>query len=366
MTMAARCATSHNCYIVRLCSFAIGHNAGSRTGMLLNMFNRFLASAKPGRALWMAIAAVIGCQTAPAHAEPRVVATIKPIHSLLMRIMDGVGTPVLLVRGSASPHNYAMRPSDARQINGADVFFRISPSIEPFSEKIISGLPKSVRVITLAEAEGMKLLDKRIGDTFEAHAHANRDDADHDHGHEDHDDHEEGASRDGHVWLDTENAKAMVEAMVRVLVEIAPEHAEKLKANTVKLLADLDALDVEIREALKPVAGKPFVVFHDAYQYFERRFDLEAVGSITVSPEVQPSAKRLSQIRAKLARLSAACVFAEPNFSPGLVANVIEGTNARSGILDPEGTMVAEGPNAYFELMRGLASGMKSCLTQGS
>jgi zinc transport system substrate-binding protein len=322
--------------------------------------------------------AIFAFGAAPAHAEPRVVATIKPIHSLLVRMMEGVGTPALLVKGSASPHSYAMRPSDAREINSAEVFFRVSPAIETFTGKIISDLPKSVRVVTLAEAHGIKLLDRREGDTFEAHDHGSADDAGHDHehedhdeheaheAHEDHDEHEEGASRDGHVWLDTENAKVMVEAMVRVLVEIAPEHAEKLKANTVKLLADLDALDAEIRESLKPVAGKPFVVFHDAYQYFERRFELKAVGSITVSPEVQPSAKRLSQIRAKLAGLSAACVFAEPHFSPGLVANVIEGTKARSGILDPEGTMVTEGVNAYFDIMRGLASGMKSCLTQGS
>ena len=325
------------------------------------MVHKISLAANSWRMLGFALATAFVQGTAASPAEPRVVATIKPIHSLLVRVMDGVGVPVLLIRGSASPHSYAMRPSDARQINSADVFFRVSPAIEPFTEKIIAGLPKTVRVVTLAESEGVTLLDKRQGGTFDAHVHGADDHEDHgDHG--EHGDHETGAVRDGHVWLDTENAKAMVEAIVRVLVAAAPDHAGKLKANTVKLLADIDALDAEIRQTLKPVAGKPFVVFHDAYQYFERRFDLKAAGSITVSPEVQPSAKRLSQIRAALAGFSAACVFAEPQFSPGLVANVIEGSNARSGVLDPEGTMVAEGADAYFAIMRALAAGLKGCL----
>ncbi len=176
-----------------------------------------------------------------------------------------------------------------------------------------------------------------------------------------------GASRDGHIWLDPKNAKAMVEEIVKVLVEVMPERCrQSSRRNAVRLLADLDTLEAEIDRDLAPIKGKPFVVFHDAYQYFERRFGLNAVGSITVSPDVQPSAKRLTQIRAKITNLGADCVFAEPQFSQNLVATVTEGTPARSGTLDPEGTAIKEGPNAYFDLMRGLASGLRSCLHHGS
>lgn len=309
----------------------------------------------------------LAIHTPRAGAETRVVASIKPIHALVARVMEGVGEPVLLVRGSASPHSYAMRPSDARQINDANVFFRVSPSIEPFSEKIVATLPKSVRVVTLGDTHGLTLLDRRTGDTFEVHDHADdharADHADHEEpdGHEDH----EKAGRDGHIWLDPENAKLMVERIVMVLSETTPGAAEKLKSNAVRLLGELDQLRSDIARDLEPVKSVPFAVFHDAYQYFENSFGLKAVGSITVSPEVQPSAKRLSAIRAKIVALSAQCVFAEPQFSPGLVANVTEGTRARSATLDPEGTMVKEGPNAYFDIMRGLAAGLKNCLSGG-
>lgn len=324
-------------------------------------------------------------------ADNQVVVTIKPLHSLVSRIMEGTGSPHLLVSGTASPHTYAMKPSDARAINSASVFFRVSEQIEPFTEKVVKSLPKTVRVVTLAETEGVELLDKRTGDTFEAHAHDDHDndvkkgtssDQDHDEesdkkaGHDDHDrgrsaeradhDHEVGSTRDGHVWLDPRNAKAMVEEIVKVLVATSPSDADRLKANAVRLLADLDALEEEIDRDLAPIKGKPFVVFHDAYQYFERRFGLNAVGSITISPDVQPSAKRLTEIRAKIATLDAGCVFAEPQFSQSLVATVTEGTSARSGTLDPEGATIKEGPGADFDLMRGLASGLKSCLHHGS
>jgi len=342
----------------------------------------FHRSEVRGRTAFAALVAALLASASPAAAELKVSVTIKPVHALVSQVMEGVGTPSLLVQGAASPHTYALKPSDARALNKADVFFRVSESVEPFTRKIVSALPKSVRTITLADAPGIESLNVRTGETFEAHDHGHEgghdDDHKHDHadGHdhdahdhhaEKHDDHDHAQeTRDGHVWLDPENARKMVAEIARVLSEASPENADKFKANAARTDAALVALQAEIARDLEPVKGKPYVVFHDAYQYFERRFGLSAVGSITVSPEAQPSAKRLTEIRKKLAALSASCVFAEPQFQPKLVNAVTEGTSARAGTLDPEGARVEPGPAAYDTLLRNLASGLRSCLSPQS
>jgi zinc transport system substrate-binding protein len=340
------------------------------------------------------VAAALLASPSPAAAELKVSVTIKPVHALVAQVMEGVGTPSLLVQGAASPHTYALKPSDARALNHADVFFRVSENVEPFTRKIVSALPKSVRTVTLADAPGIESLNVRTGETFEAHDHAHEGhadgkDHDHDDDHEDHDhkaekhhddhaaekhddedghDHgaHDGKARDGHVWLDPENARKMIAEIARVLSEASPSDAETFKVNAARADAAIVALQAEIARDLEPVKGKPYVVFHDAYQYFERRFGLSAVGSITVSPDAQPSAKRLTEIRKKLTTLSASCVFSEPQFQPKLVAAVTEGTSARAGTLDPEGARVEPGPAAYDTLLRNLAAGLRSCLSPQS
>jgi zinc transport system substrate-binding protein len=313
--------------------------------------------------------------SAPAYAELKVTVTIKPIHALVAGVMQGAGEPALLITGAGSPHTYALKPSDARALNASDVVFRVSERIEPFTGKVVRSLPGKVQVVTLMDSPGLTLLETRSSDTFEGHEHAHAE-----HGDDDHDrlgahhvaieqrDEEDAASHgyDGHVWLDPENAAKMVAEIARVLSEKDPAGAATYKANAERITAELAALETEITHELTSIKGKPFVVFHDAYQYFERRFGLTAVGSITASPEVQPSAKRLSEIRSKIAALDAACVFAEPQFQPKLVAAVTEGTNARSGTLDPEGALVTPGPHAYTTLLKNLSAGLKACLGNGS
>lgn len=312
-----------------------------------------------GSMVWrLCVLALCALQPAlSAHAaEIEVVATIKPIHSLVSRVMAGLGTPRLLVTGASSPHSFALKPSDARALAAADVFFRVSEAVEPFTGRLLGSLPPSVAVVTLADAPGIRLLEQRVEGAFEPHAH----------GGETHHDAGEGAppSRDGHIWLDPDNAKAMVAEIARVLAGRFPQHAQRFRENADKVSADIDGLAAEIGRQLADVSGRPFVVFHDAYQYFERRFGLNAVGAITVSPEVQPSAKRLTEIRRRIAKLHAACVFAEPHFQPNLVSAVAEGLRLRSGTLDPEGMTVEPGPDAYFTLMRRLATGLKQCLEE--
>lgn len=292
---------------------------------------------------------------AAAHAEVKVVATIKPIHALVAGVMDGVGVPELLVTGSASPHTFALKPSGARALNEAAVVFRVSPAVEPFTVKIVVALPPGVRVVTLVDAPGVTHLPVRRGDTFEADVH------DHETGHADHGATHDGSGTDGHVWLDPANAKAMVAEIVKVLSEASPADAARFATNAERVTADIDATDAEIKAALFDLRGKPYVVFHDAYQYFEARYGLSPIGSITVGPDVQPGAKRLGEIRRKVAELGAQCVFAEPQFSSNVMRAVTDGTSARFGTLDPEGALVEPGAGAYTTLLRNLAVGLQTC-----
>ena len=292
--------------------------------------------------------------TVPGFAgEPKVVVTLKPIHSLVALVMAGVGTPHLIVDGSASPHTFTLKPSGAKAINEAEVFLRVSELLEPFTRKLAGSLPKTVKLVSLIAAPGLTVLPQRHGDTFEVH--------------DDHDDavaghHEDAGSKDGHIWLDPDNAKTIVAHVAKVLSDTYPADAEKYAANASGAVAKIDALTAELTTLLEPVKGKPFVVFHDSTQYFEKRFGLQAVGSITVTPDVQPSAKRLTAVRKKIAGLNAACVFAEPGFQPRLVDAVTEGTTARAATLDPEGVTLSPGADMYFELMRLMARNTKQCL----
>jgi zinc transport system substrate-binding protein len=307
------------------------------------------------KCLFAAAAFLLAPMANAAPARLNVVVTIKPIHSLVTRLLEGIGTPTLLVTGASSPHTFALKPSGVRAINDADVFIRVSANVEPFTRTIVKALPASVDVVTLTEAPGVRLLDQRAGGTFDAH-HRQAQPA-------------PGANlnnKDGHIWLDPENAKAIVDDVAAVLLRRAPAQANKIGANATRLKSELDALTAAIAVETQPLKGKPFVVFHDAYQYFERRFGLDAVGSITVNPEIQPSAKRLSELRRKIRDLKAVCVFSEPLLEPNLVAAVTEGSDVRQGTLDPEGSTLTPGGGLYFELMRNLAAGLKSCLEQPS
>jgi zinc transport system substrate-binding protein len=323
------------------------------------------ACRRPARALLGAamLASAAAASAPAAAADLSVVVTIKPLHALVAQVMAGVGTPDVLVQGLASAHTYALKPSDASKLARADVFFRMSEVMEPFTVKIGRTLPKRVQVVTLQRTRGLRLLPRRVGATFDEHEHHGHDDHDHDHGHRHHD-HVHGAT-DGHAWLDPVNAKTMVDRIAQVLSAKAPSKATQLAGNANALKAKLDELSRELAGELAPIAGKPYIVFHDALQYFERRFGLKAVGSISVSPEVPPSAQRLSVLRERIMRLGAACVFAEPQFDRRLVDNVVEGTRARTGTIDPEGARIPAGPDLYFALLRNLARDLKACLAPG-
>lgn len=306
--------------------------------------------------------------TVHAFALEGVVASIKPVHSLVSAVMEGVSEPQLLVSGAGSPHTYSMRPSEAQMLEQAKVVFWIGSGLETFLAKPLNTLAGEARVVTLADTPGLTLLDTREGGTFaehshdhaEAHAHDHEEDHDHDESHE----HHAHGNKDMHIWLDPENARAMVRQIAATLSDADPENAAAYEENADAVEGRLDALTREVAEALAGVTDRPFVVFHDAYHYFEDRFDLSAAGSITVSPEVLPGAQRLQEIRNKIEELNAACVFSEPQFEPKLVDVVVEGTNARAGVLDPLGADLADGPDLYFTLISNAARSLADCLAE--
>lgn len=324
---------------------------------------------------WNVAVAVVAATPAFADKAPKVVASINPVHSLVAGVMEGVGEPILLIQAGASPHTAALRPSEARALRQADLIFWIGDDLETFLPKALKARGKK-GAVRLSTVEGVRLFKVRAGGAWEGHDHGHEDRHGHDHGEKDHHDHgkkhdhghaekhhdDHAGEHDLHLWLDPANAQAMVRAITAALVKVDAANAARYRANAQSVSARLDALDAELRKSLAPVRKKPFVVFHDAFQYFERRYGLNAVGSVTLSPEVRPGAKRLHEIRSKLISSKAACVFSEPQFDARLVATVIRGTGARTGLLDPLGVGLADGSDAYERLMRKLADSMIACL----
>lgn len=308
----------------------------------------------------LAIMAAVLLPAFPVAAAPSVVVSIPPIHSLAAGVMAGIGNPVLLVPGGRSPHDYAMRPSEARALESADIVAWIGPGLESFLEKPLATLAAGKRIVRLERAAGLERLRVREGGVWtadhDAHDHGKKDD--HAHGH----DHGR-MPYDSHIWLSPANARAIVAALTEALTAHDPANGARYRANAAALVQRIGALDVELSQALTPVKGVRYLVFHDAYQYFERHFGLSPAGSITAGPERSPSARRLSEMRRAIQRRGARCVFREPQFAPKLVETITAGTMAKSGVLDPLGAGLPPGPELWFTLMRDLGRSLTSCLS---
>ena len=302
------------------------------------------------KALFLATG-MLSVSAAMAAAAPNVVVSIKPIHSLVASIMHGVAEPAVLIEGAASPHTYQMKPSDASTLQNADIVFWVGHDLEKFMEKPLSTLGSGARIVELDEAPGLLKLPTRESGTFEPHA----DDGPHVEGEEE--------EVDLHLWLNTDNAKAMARMIEKTLVEDDPANTQAYEKNLVNLEARLDTLAADIKATVAPVKDKPFIVFHDAYQYFEKEFGVNVAGSITVTPENLPGAARIAEIHDKVKSLKSTCVFAEPQFEPKLITVVLEGTNARTGTLDPEAGALTKGEALYSDMMMGIATSLRDCLS---
>ena len=346
------------------------------------------------------ILAILSCASL-ARAEPQVVVSIKPIHALTASIMAGVGEPSLILKGAASPHGYALSPSDARALQDADLLIWVGPGLEGFLVSSLDSLAANATQVMLMEAEGLTLLPWRDThdhayheghghheDDHDDHAEAHHDDHHDEHahgghhddhaqhyehahgGHDDdhhdekhHDDHAEAEGGwDNHIWLDPANAQPIVAAIVQALSALNPANAALFQANAEALLTDIEALDAEIGRQLDGLGETPFVVFHDAYQYFEAAYGLRAPLAVSLSPEIPPSAQRLRAIQEEAEGIN--CFFAEPQFSGQVVERLAEGLGFEVGLLDPLGANLEPGPAAYELLLRQLADSLSACLSR--
>ena len=345
----------------------------------------------------------------PANAEIKVVASIKPIHSLASYLMDGIAKPDLIVDGYASPHGFAMKPSHAKMLQNADLIFWVGEDLENFLEKPLSSIAKKAEKIELIEIKGLQVLKFRERNIFDEHDHdehghddhakkkddhddhddhdhdkkakkdddhdhdhettKKKDDHDHDHdshakkedGHDDHDDHDghHHGEFDPHIWLDPINAKAILNEMVEHLIENDAANASIYKKNLDKALNELDKLTMNVMTDLNKSTAS--IVFHDAYQYFEERFNVNVLGAFTVNTDVMPGAEQLKEIREIIEHDNVSCVFSEPQFNPDIINAVAKDMNIKTGVLDPLGATLNPGKGLYFDLIKNMSSSFKGC-----
>ena len=301
-----------------------------------------------------------------ANADTKVVASIKPIHSLASYLMDGIGKPGLIVDGYASPHGFALKPSHAKMLQEADIIFWVGEDLENFLEKPLNSIAKKAEKIELIEIKGLKKLkfrERNIFDEHDDHAHKEDDHDDHAKKEDDHDDHgHEGHAHgeyDPHIWLDPSNAKVILNEMAEHLVENDQKNASVYKGNLNKALKDIDKLLKDVKSEL----NKDFksIVFHDAYQYFEKRFDVNVLGAFTVNTDVLPGAEQLSEIREIIEHDKVSCIFSEPQFNPDIINAVAKDMDVKTGVLDPLGATLKPGKELYFDLIRNMSKSFKGC-----
>jgi len=288
---------------------------------------------------------------------PQVTTDIPVTHSLVTRVMAGIGTPDLIVNRGASPHDYSLRPSNAASLEAADLVFWISNGLTPWLDDALNTLARNAKVIELMDAKGATVLPFRDGATFETHSHRHKHDED---GHDE--DEHATVNIDPHGWLDPDNGKTWLDVIATELSKIDPENTDIYFDNVSQGKTDIDAVISEIDATLATFRGTNFIVYHDAYQYFERRFDVLAAGSISMGDVSDPSPARIAEIRQTVEELDMTCVFSEPQFNPELVATVVDGTKARARVIDPLGTRLALGADFYLNLLRNIAQTMASCL----
>ena len=289
--------------------------------------------------------------TRPSAAMDGIVVTIKPIHSLVSSITKGISNPYLIIRGAASPHTYSLRPSDAKKIRGAKLIFRIDDNLENFLVKPLKTLGRMARIVTLSETRGLTELKYRSLEDFTS-SHK---------GHDDHEGHHHGGT-DLHLWLDPKNAIQFVHKIETELKNADPKNSEAYGVNANQLRKQLNNLTKNISSQLQPLEKRPFIVFHDAYQYYENRFGLKAGGIITLNPEVPPSVKQVSKIRKELKGVGAACIFQEPQFNQRISKAVARGTGTKVLSIDPLGAAIKPGPAMYVTLLGNITTSFKNCL----
>ena len=312
-------------------------------------------------------------------ADVKVVTSIKPIHSLAAYVMDGVGKPDVIVDGYNSPHGFSLKPSHAKMIENADLIIWVGEDLEAFLEKPLNTIAKKSVNIEIMDLKGIKKLKFREKNIFEGHddhGHGHKEEKHDDHGHKEHKEHDDHGHKkekhddhgheghahgehDPHVWLDPMNAKVIIKEIENQLVKLNPDNSSKYKANSKKAQSELDNLTKNIKKDLK--GNLRFVVFHDAYQYFENRFGIKVLGALTVNPDVLPGAEQLSEIREIIEHEKVNCLFSEPQFNPAIIKSIAKDTKIKTGVLDPLGATLDKGKSMYSELLQSMYASFKGC-----
>nr|WP_306265076.1 zinc ABC transporter substrate-binding protein [Pararhizobium sp. IMCC3301] len=320
----------------------------------------------------LALAVLLGALASPfsgrfeseaSEGVDHIVTSIKPVHALVSGVLAGVAEPELLLDGASSPHTYSLKPSQARSLQQASLIFWIGEELELFLVKPLATLGREAGVVPLEDTPGVKRLPVREGGAFASPKTA-----------------ENGISAlqaqpgdngsgnpvayDPHIWLDPLNAELMVSYIAGRLTELYPDNAAQFAANAAATRDRLQQLTEQVNTLLAPVRDRPFVVFHDGFRYFEDRFGLNAIGSLTVNPDTMPGVARITEIKNKVKELEAACVFSEPQFQSRIVNVIREGTDAKAGVLDPLGSDLEEGPELYFQLILNMAESFRQCLVE--
>ena len=306
-----------------------------------------------------------------------VISTIQPINSLVSAVIGNTGKSITIIPSEQSPHDFKLKPSDVKLLQNGNIIFYVSNHLESSITKVFKNLPKNIKLINLMEESGVNHLAIRDNDAWERHDHHGHDDHDdHDkHGkkHDDHDDHDKHGKKhddhddhekedDVHVWLSPDNAIKIVQKVNKVLSLYFPENSKIYNDNTTKFIDKIRNLKMELVKELSPIKNKPYIVFHDAYQYFEKTFELNAVGSVALEGDIASSPKQISFIKDKIVKSKASCVFQEPQFDSKLVKIVVEGTDAKIGTLDPLGVNISENKDFYLQLITNMAKSLKECL----
>jgi zinc transport system substrate-binding protein len=309
----------------------------------------------------------------PVNADVKVVTSIKPLHSLASYLMDGVGKPDLIVDGYASPHGFSMKPSHAKMLQNADLVFWVGEGMENFLEKPLNSIAKKAKKIELMETKGLQVLKFRERNIFDEHDHDDHDDHakkeddhdDHDHDdhgkkeeHDDHEGHNHG-EYDAHIWLDPINAKVILFEMSKHLIELDAKNESVYRDNLSKAYNEIDKLTKDVTAELDQSVAS--IVFHDAYQYFEKRFKVNILGAFTVNTDVMPGAEQLAEIREIIEHDKVSCVFSEPQFNPDIIKAVAKDMNIKTGVIDPLGATLDSGKDLYFKLIRNMSASFKGC-----
>ena len=297
-----------------------------------------------------------------AHADVstdiKVVTTIKPLHSLISRIMETRGEPQLIIEGTNNPHTFVFKPSHAKMIEEADIVFWIGEDLEAFMEKPLNSLAKDTKKIAFMDSESIEKLKFREENIFDDH-----DDHDgHDDEHDDHAGHHDGHNHgefDAHIWLDPENAKEMVKIIRDELIKIDPEGQRQYSVNAAGATLELDNLINNVETELSKDIS--YIVFHDAYQYFETRFGVKSAGALTLNPDVLPGAKQTADIQDLISDKGIKCIFSEPQYNPKIIETLGNDMNISTGVIDPLGAFIDAGPTMYVELINGIANSIKEC-----